>query len=247
MTATDNPPRTAPLEILTDEELSLLTEEGVVVSPYLATLAAADLDSARRTAFRGLLARGIVEPPRTSSAAVDGAVELLVRHDVLSALTLRRSAPAVVAVARATSLSQDFWYAHVVEEITLVEEVGTDGLHRFALAHTADLPELLVDAALCPDAVDGPGVGFTVAEGQDAPLPAALVDRLGTGYVRADVVLLGSGRDEGSRPVLTGLFTGPEGSWSIVADPAATTLTARPETVADVRDRLHSLAHLVAP
>ena len=109
--STPAPPQTIALEILTDEELSVLVPaQGVVVAPVLDTVPAAERDAVRRTAFRGLVARGIVDPPEPaavaavleSSAATTGdvGIDLRVRNDVLSALTLRQSASAVVAVAR---------------------------------------------------------------------------------------------------------------------------------------------------
>src|SRR5690349_5029451 len=60
------------VEVLTDEELSVLARPGgVAVSPYLDAMAPPEQHVARRTAYRSLLARGIVDPP--SAEALDGA------------------------------------------------------------------------------------------------------------------------------------------------------------------------------
>lgn len=254
----DTEPATIALEILTDEELSVLVPTpGVVVQPVLADVPDVERDAVRRTAFRGLVARGIVEAPDRSTAATasttgsaggDVAVDLRVRNDVLSALTLRQSASAVVAVARTTAEQQDYWYAHVVEEIALLEEVGTDGLHRFALGHARDLPALLAAAALHPDAVDGEGERVELAVATDSEAPEELVERLGAAYVRADcLVLTRTPGQPVERPQLTGLFSGPQGSWSITAKPGSQRAFAGPETVASLRERTDALAaHAIA-
>ncbi|WP_193609632.1 hypothetical protein [Nocardioides lijunqiniae] len=243
------PASTVALEILTDEELSVLTPgPGAVVTPFLSAVPDAERDAVRRTALRGLVARGIVDPPAVDATATptpgsDGTeveVDAMVRQDVLSALTLRQAARRVVAVARTTATGQDFWYAHLVDEIALLEEVGSDGLHRFALGHTAALAELLAGATLHPDAADGTGEPVVLTGSPDGEAPPELLEHLGAAYVRADVLVIDADRDE--RPAMTGLFTGPRGSWSVVADPATGRVSARPETVASLRGRVEALA-----
>lgn len=249
--------QTIALEILTDEELSVLVpDQGVVVSPVLDAVPAAQRDAVRRTAFRSLVARGIVDPPEPeavaaileSSAATSGAdvgIDLRVRNDVLSALTLRQSASAVVAVGRTSSSTQDFWYAHVVEEIVLLEEVGSDGLHRFALGHARDLADLLVAAVVHPEAADGTGDDVELAVTPDSEAPTELVERLGQAYLRADVLVVT--REAGApveRPDLTGLFTGPLGSWSVLSSPGSQRAWARAETVDSITERTRELADL---
>lgn len=251
--------QTIALEVLTDEELSVLVpDQGVVVAPVLDAVPEAERDACRRTAFRGLVARGIVDPPEPevvaaileSSAATSGdvGIDLKVRNDVLSALTLRQSASAVVAVGRTTSSAQDFWYAHVVEEVVLLEEVGSDGLHRFALGHARDLADLLVAAVVHPDAADGEGDDVELAVAPDSEAPVELIERLGQAYLRADVLVVT--REAGSpaeRPELTGLFTGPLGSWSVVSSPASQRAWAQAETVASITDRTRALAAIAVP
>jgi hypothetical protein len=246
--------QTIALEVLTDEEVSVLVpDQGVVVAPVLDAVPAEQREAVRRTAFRGLVARGIVAPPDAGTvAAVDtqstASVDLQVRNDVLSALTLRRSASAVLAVARTTASGQDFWYAHVVEEVVLLEEVGSDGLHRFALGHARDLADLLVGAVVHPDAADAvvedaEDGEVELAVAPDSEAPAELVERLGAAYLRADALVVT--REAGApveRPDLTGLFTGPEGSWSVVAKPGSQRAWARPETVASITRRVRDLA-----
>ena len=162
------------------------------------------------------------------------------RNDVLSALTLRQSASAVLAVARTTANGQDFWYAHVVEEIVLLEEVGSDGLHRFALAHARDLSDLLVAAAVHPDATDGDGPEVELPVVPRLRAPGRALRALGRAYLRSDVLLLR--RDAAAEaPTLTGLFTGPQGSWSVLARPGSQRAWARAESVASLTDRARAL------
>jgi hypothetical protein len=249
----DAEPRLRPLETLTDEEISVLgPDQGVVVAPFLSEMAPAERDTARATAFRGLVARGIVDPgdddatrPPVAEPAGSGdvTVDVRVRGDVLSLLTLRQGAPAVVAVARTSTVGQDFWYAHVVEEVLLLEEVSATGLHRFALGHGHDLPALLARAVLHPDAADGTGEPIELPVAPDGDAPAELVERIGLAYLRSDVlVVTRTVGEEVERPELTGLFTGPLGSWSIVARPSSPRAWARAETRGSLRQRLDDLA-----
>lgn len=233
------------LEVLTDEELTVLTSgPGVVVTPYLDTVAEDARDAVRRTAFRGLVARGLVDLPAAADAGPGG--EILVREDVRSAMTLREAARTVIAVGRTAPGTQDFWYAHLVAEVVLLEEVGPDGLHRFALAHAGDLPDLLVAAAIASDAADGVGEPVHLDAEAGAAAPPGLVERLGESHLRADVVKVGAGPvtapARSHQPVLTGVWTGPRGSWSVVADPATATVSAHPRTVQQLADRLRDLA-----
>lgn len=250
-----------PVETLTDEELAVLGQAaGVVVTPYLTDLDEALRDQAQATALRGLLARGIVSPPEDGSPERAagrmhaepaeegrGEVGLMVRQDVLSLLTLRQAAPSVVAVARTGAFAQDFWYAHVVDEYVLLEEVSTDGLHRFALGHTADLPALLAGAALHPAATDGAGEPTTLTATDPATVvdvPPELTERLGATYLRCDVVVVRRGpQAEGAGPgPLTGVFSGPSGTWTLTAEPGSGRVQAGPATTTDVRRRLGALA-----
>jgi len=231
-----------PVEVLTDEELAILAGPGgLVVAPYLATLPEAEREVALRTAYRGLLARGIVDPPTPAALAAavgEPTVELQVREDVLSLVTLRRGASATVCVARSTVLGQDYWYAHVVRDVVLVEQVTTDGQHRFALAAAATLGDLLLDAAVHAETTDGTGPEIAVAD-PDEP-PTEVVEHLGSALVRADVVVR---VPDDREPELLGLFTGPGGAWVLSAREASGgPVVARPLTRAALDGLVRELA-----
>ncbi|WP_282946418.1 hypothetical protein [Cellulomonas endometrii] len=229
-----------PVEVLTDEELAVLHgPESLVVQPHLATLPDADRALALRTAYRGLLARGIVDPPTAEALAAavgEPTVELQVREDVLSLVALRRGAPAVVCVARTTVIGQDFWYAHVVRDVVLVEQVSADGLHRFALARADTLGDLLLDAAVHPGTADGSGPAIEVPDPSEPPLE--ITERLGSALLRADVVVR---TVDDRQPPLSGLFTGPGGAWLLSAregdrGPVTASPVSREDLEAHVRD-----------
>lgn len=208
-------PRTVPLEVLTDEEVEVLHGPAtLVVQPYLAALDPVRRADVLGTAFRGLVARGIVDPPADAPAGEDDGddVEVTVREDVGALITLRRGAPAVVCAARTTAGGQDFWYAHVHADAVLLEQVSADGLHRFAAASPDDLGDLLVDAVTHPDAADGTGPVLAVSAPSD--VPPTIREALGGSLVRADLVLRTPDDDQ---PVLTGLLTGPGGSWTLTS------------------------------
>lgn len=233
-------PETVPLETFTDEELAVLAgPESMVVAPSLSAVPTAEREAVLRTAYRGLLARGVLDPPTPEArvAAVgQPTVELMVRDDVRSLVMLRRGARLVVAVARTTVAGQDYWYAHVVDDVVLLEQVGEDGLHRFALARTADLPALLVGAAVHPECGDGSGEPIEVA-GDVAEPPLAVAEALGSALVRADVVVR-SVADDGAAPL--GLFTGPGGAWVLRLQRGAG-VTVRPLAAEALRGELEGL------
>jgi hypothetical protein len=231
-----------PVEVLTDEELAVLAGPGgLVVSPYLAELPDDEREVALRTAYRGLLARGIVDPPTPEALAAavgEPTVELQVREDVLSLVALRRGAGATVCVARSTVLGQDFWYAHVVRDVVLVEQVSTDGRHRFALAAAGTLGDLLLDAVVHPETADSTGPEVEVVD--PAEPPTEVIESLGSALIRTDVVVRTADDRE---PELLGLFTGPGGAWALSAQAGSgAPVTARPLT----REALSGLVRDVA-
>ncbi|MFS0704429.1 hypothetical protein AB6N23_07900 [Cellulomonas sp. 179-A 9B4 NHS] len=244
MTAGTTAARAVPVEVLTDEELAILAGPGgLVVTPYLDGQDEADPvtgDAVRRTAYRGLVARGILEPPTPAALAAavgEATVELQVREDVLSLVALRRAAQAVVAVARTTAVTQDFWYAHVVDDVVVLEQVGHDGLHRFALASATELADLVVDAAVHPECGDGSGPALAL-DGDGSEPPLEVVEALGSALLRSDVVIR---RAEDDSPPLHGLFTGPDGAWVLTADrDADAPVTARPAPRAEVEAMLRA-------
>lgn len=230
------------LEVLTDEELEVLqADHPLVVRPHLAALPDHDRMSTLRAAARGLRARGLLDPPTRAEPQVSSdepTVTVQVREDVHAIVTLRHAAPTVICVARTTATDQDFWYAHITQDVVLIERVTTDGLHAFALAPADALGDLLLEATTHPDTTDGTGPATTVTDHTDPP--AELLTRLGTAVQRADIVVRTPGVDH---PVLTGLFTGPGGAWVLT-----TTLGAgEPTTVTPtIRTAVTELVHTLA-
>ena len=225
------------VEVLTDEELSVVARPGPMpVTPFLSDLSVQDAEVARRSAYRSLIARGIVDPPGPEAIAAatarrDGSVELMVRQDVRSAVALREGAQVVVAVARTTAVTQDYWYAHLVDDVVLLEEVSRDGLHRFALARAAQLGDIAAAAVVHPDAGDGAGdpVPLTSEEGDPTP-PDEILERLGAAFVRTDVVVR---RPGDTQPPRFAVFSGPDGTW--VVDGTAPVATPLPAEAARAR------------
>ena len=226
--------------VLTDEELAVLARpNGLAVSPYLDGLAPSEQLLATRTAYRGLLARGLVDPPSADAlaaaqAAGDGSLELMVDREIRSVLTLRESARLVVAVARTTSAGQDYWYAYDVGEVVLLEQIGSDGLHRFALARPGQLAELAVAAAVHPDGGDASGYPVAMPAGPEPTPPTPILTALGQALLRADLVVRHPGERD-VQPVVA--FSGPGGSYLVsgLGGPAA---MAHPVSAAQLRERL---------
>lgn len=238
------------VEVLTDEELSVIARPGPMpVLPFLDELAPAEREVARRSAYRSLVARGIVEPPTPAAVAAagrsgDSAVDLEVRQDVASVVALREGARLVVAVARTTVTDQDFWYAHLVDDVVLLEEVSRAGFHRFALARESALVAATTAAAVHPDAGDASGEPEPVAsEVGDPTPPEAILERLGAAFVRADVVVRRVGD---TRPPAFSVLSGPEGCWVVEpADEASATVRAVPLTAAAARARVEDAVSAV--
>jgi hypothetical protein len=252
---TQTPTATAPLSAepttpvtlltLTDEELAVLgAAQGIGVLPIWAEMDQAQRDMGARTAFRGLIARGLVDMPTDEALATyrmsgpDADLQIELRTDLKALITLRQGSSAVIAIARTASGGQDFAYVHVVGDFVLVEEVDPAGLHAFATSTSEELAGLLAGAVLHPDAADGTGEPIDVAAGAEAP--AALVAALGDTHLRADIVL--RRRDDSAAP-LTGIFSGPEGTWLVQAGSGAGhTVSARPVSVSEARETLAGLA-----
>lgn len=249
---TDQPP-TAVLESLTDEELAVLSlTDGAVVTPYLSSVEPRERSRLLRTAYRGLVARGIVDPPtaearrRARQEATesgerpggdpDVGVELQVREDVRTLVTLRTAARAVVAMARTTALLQDYVYVHVVEDVLLVEEVSSDGMHHFALRGLADLGETVLAAALHAEAGDAGGDPVTVTPdmAEDPSPPDEVLGRAGQALVRCDLTVL---TPDEPTPTMLGLFTAPAGSWLFETPRGAgTPIVVRPLAAEELRE-----------
>lgn len=229
------------VEMLTDEELSVIARPGAMaVMPFLEELEEHDREVARRSAYRSLLARGIVDPPTPQAISQattvrDGSVELVVPQDVASLVALREGAELIVAVARTTAATQDFWYAHLVQDGVLLEEVSNDGMHRFALLHGAALVDAVLAAAVHPDA-DGEMFAVTSETGDPTP-PDEVLDRLGAAFVRVDLVVR---RLRDHAPPAFTVFSGPGGCWLVTPDPGNedAPALAEPVTAQAARDRV---------
>ncbi len=232
------------VEVLTDEELSVLERPGAMaVMPFLDELGEHDREVARRSAYRSLLARGIVDPPTPESisqatAVRDGSVDLMVRQDVSALIALREGAEVIVAIARTTATTQDFWYAHLVQDVVLIEEVSKDGLHRFALQRGEDLVDAVLAAAVHPDSGDAVGEPVPVTgEAGDPTPPDVVLEALGAAFVRADLIVR---RVRDHAPPAFTVFSGPEGCWLVSPDPgnAAAPVVAEPVSAQEARDRV---------
>jgi hypothetical protein len=212
---------------LTDEEVAVLaTTDGPVVFPYLGTLSEEQAQTATTTAYRSLVARGLLTAPtpqqareaaRTATASGEEQVAYPVEmpEELANLLALRTAAPTVVCLSITTALGPDYRYAHVVEDVALLEEVTGTGLHRFSLVEAADLEALLTGWVLHPEATAGSGeevVQLPAADDEPDPTPPdELLEALGAALVRADLIVRTAGDD---RPELVGVFSGPGGTWT---------------------------------
>lgn len=208
---------------LTDEELAALEApgEGLVVTPYLDELGPGQRDTAVVTAFRGLVARGMVDGPsreqaeqaaRTAARAGGGTAAVDVRmSEVLSqVLTLRRVAPRVVCAQRTVADLRHWRYVHVLDdELALDEVVEPTGLHRFALLRSTDVSEVLL-SWLVPEgceSLDGPAQSLDPQDAARGRVPDQLLERLAQAQVVGDVTVRRVGDGGGS--TLLGTFAAP--------------------------------------
>ncbi|MFC5997120.1 hypothetical protein ACFP6A_00030 [Quadrisphaera sp. GCM10027208] len=251
MTTTAEPRRVALVD-LTDEEVAVLaTADGPVVLPYLGTLDDEQVATATTTAYRSLVARGLLTAPtpqeareaaRTSTARGEERVGYPVQmpETLAHLLRLRAGASTVVCVSVATALGAEYRYAHVVDDVVLVEEVTGTGLHRFSLVDVADLPTIVQGWVLHPEATPGTGeeiVQLPQRQGEPDPTPPdELLERLGSALVRADLVVRRAGDHS---PELVGVFSGPSGTWTSRSRfGSAAPVVIRPATPDDVRDHV---------
>ena len=180
-----------PVGTLTDAELAVLARPRTRVGPRPVMPVWAGLDGDRRAASArnaraSLVARRLLDHDSRSRSDL--------RRDLRSVLVLRESAAAVVAVARVAPAASDHWYAHLVGDVVLLEQVGDDGVHRFALTAAVMLPTLVAAAVLHPSATGPAGSG-----------PEAETD-----WLRADVELRGAG------PIRRlAWVSGPGGTWGL--------------------------------
>lgn len=236
------------IETLTDEELAVLGgDDPLAVHPFLDELPADAQAVAKRVAFRGLLARGIVDPP--SDEAVDAAraaggrddtpVDVMVRQDVQSLVALRRGAQLVVALARTTGAGQDYWYGYLIDDMALVEEVTEGGLHRFSLIREEQLLDLLLAVAVHPASGDATGAPVPMRDDPDRQPPPPILRTLGQALLRSDLVVRYPGA---VAPYPTSLFTGPAGSWLVShRDPERP--VAFPMRAEELREHVRAAVH----
>lgn len=244
---------------LTDEELAVLaTTEGAVVFPHLSELPEEAQRVAKDTAYRSLIAHGLLEAPspsqvqqaeREALGTADGQVAYPVRmaEELARMLTLRAQATMVVCCARTTALGQEYRYAHVVAGVVLLETVTSTGLHRMSLLAEQDLLAHVRTWVLHPEATPGSGedVIQLVGAGEDPTPPDELLDRLGAALLRADLVVR-TADDEGGADLL-GVFSGPAGTWSCrTAAGAAGPVVIRPSSPEGVLTELRASLEAVA-
>lgn len=136
------------LATLTDEELVVLrADHPVVVLPHYEALAPTAQQVARHTAHRSLRARGMQWQPRTETALLPEPVSHLleVREHAPSVLVGRLTVqedPTLDDPSAGRTTSTDL-YAHVVDDLALVESVDGDGLHTFVAMDRAELADYL--------------------------------------------------------------------------------------------------------
>ncbi len=205
---------------LTDEELAVLAgeDQGVVALPYLEELAGPARDQALHTAWRSMLARGMVELSGTSGEeAVDsGTAEVCA--DVSAVLHVRAGAPALLCLQRTLTEETLLRYVHLVDDTALVEDVLPEGLHRFGWLERAELEAGLQSFLVPADAVPGTGEPMTVdpqrlagnSESDDA-LTQVLAKDLGSPAVLVDATVRYEG--DGGPGVLLGFSIGAVGCW----------------------------------
>jgi hypothetical protein len=213
---------TVPVGTLTDAELAVLSRPRTRVGPrpvmpVWAGLAGGQRAASAREARASLVARRLLDQEPGSRSGL--------RRDLRSVLVLREAAAAVVAVARVAPGANDHWYAHLVGDVVLLEQVDDDGSHRFALTAAAMLPTLVAAAVLHPAAAGRGGSG-----------PEAETD-----WLRADVELRGTGR-----PRRLAWVSGPGGTWAL--RPGRTSPYGEPVAPAQVRQVLaDAIAVLTEP
>jgi len=213
-TSTEPEDQLVPVAELTDEELAAIDpvpdEERLVVYPWLDSLPADQRETAVVTAFRGLAARGLVDPPSGDEPTGDGSasVEIGLSTGIATALGLRQAARRAVVAQRTSTLGDDYLYLYdCADDAALAEFVERKGLHRFAVLAPGSVLEALMDFVVPLDWVgsDGPDL---VAHGDDAD--PALVEALSAAHVQVEITV----RTPGPAPddlELIAVSAGPQG------------------------------------
>ena len=185
---------------LTDEELVLLgAEHPAVELPFLAGLKESERSVAIAVAYRSLISHDAVGD--------DGAIR--VPGHLLDLVQARQDAETVFALT-GTDLRRECWtgrYLIGIDDLLLVEDVGSDGLHTFQFVEPHTLPGLVHDwvAPLEPIAAQGD------------PIP---VSRLGEPWgelrFRLDATVHRRARPRGR---LIGALGGSAGTWLTDVEP----------------------------
>lgn len=124
---------------LTDEQVLVLDgvqHEQIVPLPWLDEQGEVDRELVGRVALRSMLSQGIVEA-RPRPDGEDVSIEAV--PEITGSLVLRRTAQAILALERTTSLGKSWVFCYVHEGAGVLEEdVTTSGHHRFSV-YSADL------------------------------------------------------------------------------------------------------------
>ncbi|HET7303967.1 MAG TPA: hypothetical protein VFJ12_05380 [Segeticoccus sp.] len=210
-----------PLFSLTDEQVAVLagTGDGAVAMPHLEALGEQERAVAVHTAYRCLLASGLVTLPAADRADAgvpaapeeDGAgVAVELPAEVDAVLVLREAAPVLLLVQRTAGEEEVLRYGYLADDVVLWEDVLPSGLHRFGRVGRDELGDC-VQQFLVPDEA-------TMADRSLTVDPAAGVDGAGEvesvlarAVVHADLTVRHAG-DDGPGDLL-GMFLGAEGSW----------------------------------
>lgn len=209
---------------LTDEELSVLDpvprEQRLAIMPYLDDVDDVTRETATLTAFRSLVARGLVVPPTaaeveaaTNSESTTGSIDIEV-HELISGLVqMRKGAPTIVCAQRTVAGRPDYCYWYVVSDDTAIEElVEPKGLHRFHALETR-LVRLALYGYLNPERVAGAaGEDHVVEAGVAAggSTPAAMLEGLASAHTLGEF-LVRTGRQPSEQPTMVAVASGPEG------------------------------------
>ncbi|MBM6403466.1 hypothetical protein JQN72_04315 [Phycicoccus sp. CSK15P-2] len=218
------PDGSGPLTVgrLTDEELAVVAGlDDLAVLPVLGEMSDEHRDVAVRTAYRSLVARGLLEAPTPEEQAEavrqaeaegpdDVQVPVRVPESLSHVLALRRGAERAVAVSRTTSLGEEYRYAYLAADVVLEEHVTATGLHTFHVSRGESVVDTLAGWALHPEAGDGHGDPVLLPAADDPAPPRELLETLGAALLRADLVLRVPGDEH---PPMLGVFSGPAGTW----------------------------------
>ncbi|WP_137122934.1 hypothetical protein [Segeticoccus rhizosphaerae] len=206
---------------LTDEETAVLfgNLEGLVASPYLDQVPDDERTTVLHTAYRSLLARGvIVAAPPTREPREDGRPEVEMAAGLAFLADIRDGAPVLLCLQRTVDDECVLRYAHVVDRFVLVEDVLEGGLHRFGWLERDRLRACLQEFLVPDGAVAGSGEPVALTSGwageqgpgpdDEPPAVPAVLEQASVNIDATVRHLLDEGPGE-----LLGFFLGHAGSW----------------------------------